>query len=68
MADDVDRLQEREQPFIDALALMRRPTLQPRNLCHNCDEPLAVGLFCDADCREDHEKRAHMRYPQPQFR
>jgi hypothetical protein len=25
--------------------------------CLNCEEPLEVGRFCDADCREDFQKR-----------
>jgi len=25
--------------------------------CLNCEEPLEQGRFCDADCREDFQKR-----------
>lgn len=25
--------------------------------CLNCEEPLEEGRFCDADCREDFQKR-----------
>lgn len=25
--------------------------------CLNCDEPLEEGRFCDADCREDFQRR-----------
>jgi len=27
-------------------------------LCRQCDEPLQVGAFCDADCRDDYSKRS----------
>lgn len=35
------------------------PQLRPTAYCHNCDEKLDATqkLFCDADCREDWEKR-----------
>ena len=26
-------------------------------LCWQCDEPLQVGAFCDADCRDDYQRR-----------
>lgn len=33
-------------------------TLQPTGECYNCDEPIdSDKLFCDADCRDDYEKR-----------
>lgn len=25
--------------------------------CLNCEEELATGRYCDADCRQDHERR-----------
>lgn len=33
-------------------------TLQPTGECYNCDEKVEIDkLFCDADCRDDYEKR-----------
>lgn len=29
--------------------------------CLNCDEPLAVGSFCDFDCQQDYQKRKRMK-------
>lgn len=31
---------------------------QPTGACHNCKDDVDAGCFCDADCREDWEKRA----------
>ena len=25
--------------------------------CYSCQEPLAAGTFCDADCRHDYQRR-----------
>jgi hypothetical protein len=34
----------------------------PTGKCLNCAEPLAGGLrFCDADCRDDHQKLKRMK-------
>jgi len=41
---------------LQAALTHRKPTLKPKGLCYNCDEPIP-GIYCDADCREDHEKR-----------
>lgn len=59
MADPIDRAQdhiERETPYI--LAARKPVTIRADGRCHNCGEPVAVGLYCDSDCREDHEYRA----------
>lgn len=34
-------------------------TLLPKGVCYNCDEPFEneEQLYCDSDCRLDHEKR-----------
>ncbi len=62
MADFADIASEREQ--IDtarAIEAARRPT-SPGPIacgqCHNCDASVLPGhAFCDADCRDDWEKR-----------
>lgn len=35
---------------------------QPKGWCLNCEEPLKEQAFCDADCREDYEKRTSARH------
>lgn len=35
--------------------------LRPVGSCYNCSEAIENGLFCDADCRDDYEKRERMR-------
>lgn len=42
---------------LDALIAKRKPVPTPTGSCFNCEEPLAVGVYCDADCRSDHEQR-----------
>lgn len=64
MADDVDRAGEREQNMRDdALAEVRRkPSLICVGFCHSCGEAVAPGhLFCDKDCRDDHEAQEAAR-------
>ena len=38
-----------------------RPALAFTGSCHNCSEPLKEGCFCDAECRDDHERRFRAR-------
>lgn len=60
MPDEFDRASELEtRQREDALARVRsRVGLLPCGACHNCGEELPPGrLFCDADCRDDFEKR-----------
>lgn len=40
----------------------RKPILQPSGVCFNCRAPLSMhhkakACFCDADCRDDWQKR-----------
>ncbi len=55
--DIADEAAEREQQLI-ALALANRPKPQMvyTGECHWCEEPISKGHYCDASCREDHEK------------
>lgn len=67
MADQFDRASEREQMDRDlaiqsALRAGNANRLLATGTCHNCADPLpAGGLFCDADCRDDHQARARAR-------
>ncbi len=68
MADDIDLAQERDEMLLRAQIARRMPVLPFVGSCYNCEEPLAEGLFCDADCRLDHEKREQFRTGAPQPR
>ena len=59
-ADPIDEAAEREQQLI-AIALANRPKpgMTFTGKCHYCEETISKGHYCDASCREDHEK--HMR-------
>jgi hypothetical protein len=58
MADEVDMAHEIEAERINRLLANRtRKTLPFIGMCHNCLEPLSEAQFCDADCRDDYEKR-----------
>lgn len=62
MSDDADLAFDVEALRIKTLLLNRnKDTLPFTGLCHNCLEVLSVGLFCDADCRDDYEKRQYFR-------
>lgn len=66
MADEADKAQEQIEANL-ALALRatnRQPKVRANGFCHNCEAVLPPGLlFCDALCREDHERieEAHTR-------
>lgn len=70
MADDADRAADREQAARDdALADVRRsPSLVPAGFCHYCNAPVPPShLFCDADCRADHDYMTERRKAQGQL-
>ncbi|SHI02375.1 hypothetical protein SAMN05428958_1134 [Pantoea sesami] len=56
--DIVDEAQLSEQERISSLISSRfMEGLALTGLCHNCIDPVTQGHFCDADCRDDYEKR-----------
>lgn len=65
-ADPVDRASVEEQRALE-VAINAARNQQVKQLpsigaCYNCDETLQPGhRFCDADCRDDYEKRNRRR-------
>lgn len=60
-ADDVAT--ELEELHRTAALSQRKPALSARGDCYNCQEPVSnAACFCDADCREDYEKRQRARH------
>ena len=60
--DSVDIAQQAELSRIRHLLACRlRPALPFTGECHNCREPLNEGRFCDAGCRDSHERRIRAR-------
>ena len=57
MSDIIDQANEQADMHLQFALRQRRPTLKPIGRCHNCGEKLQAGLFCDADCRGDHDRR-----------
>lgn len=56
-ADPIDEAAQREQQLIDvALANRPRPAVEFTGKCHYCEETISKGHYCDAGCREDHER------------
>jgi len=56
-ADPIDEAAEREQLLIDiALKNRPKPGMTFTGKCHYCEEPISKGHYCDASCREDHER------------
>ena len=63
MSDSADLAADSHEIQINALISQRsaEPHLPIIGKCHNCKEPLPKGeRFCDADCRDDFEKRQRM--------
>lgn len=66
MADEADMAQDIEQARLAAIMSKRERHAWPEvGYCHNCGESLPAGLFCDADCRDDYEKRERFRAMRP---
>lgn len=62
MADDVDIANEVEMERVNRLLVSRiRESLSYIGMCHNCLESLEEAHFCDADCRDDYEKRLRFK-------
>ncbi|MFZ4171374.1 hypothetical protein ACEV60_22390 [Enterobacter ludwigii] len=62
--DEVDLASQAEQMRLEHLLRSRtRGSLPMTGLCHNCSAPLKDVHFCDADCRDDYDKRLqfHLR-------
>ncbi len=58
MADEADIAGDIERERLDVLILNRtRHPLPEAGHCYNCGDSVPCGLFCDADCRDDYEKR-----------
>lgn len=55
IADLAQNHMEREEPYL--IASRKKITHAPDGHCLNCAEPVATGLYCDAECREDFERR-----------
>lgn len=57
MSDELDQASELEM-LNTQIALANRPrvTATFTGQCHWCEEPIAKGHYCDAECRSDHEK------------
>ena len=61
--DEADMTQERMEKEMALRLTVRKPVITGTGQCHNCDEELAgvTVLFCDADCRDDWQKRQKNR-------
>lgn len=60
MADTIDYAEAAYSKILEASISKSRlhRKLPDIGHCYNCQEPLNSGsLFCDADCRDDYEKR-----------
>lgn len=51
-----DQAEAVEQTLRDAALSYRKPVLEKKGTCYNCDEPV-TGFFCDQDCSKDYEDR-----------
>lgn len=57
VSDPSDRASQLEEAEREAMAKVKRPTLERIGRCHFCSEPLAPpALFCDADCMSGYSR------------
>jgi len=67
MADDIDRADEHiERTLAATIRASSANTVMVKRTgaCLNCGTPFDAGdlhLYCDADCRDDHEKLLKLR-------
>lgn len=58
MPDLADEANEALQQYIDIATTRPSPPKTHYKACRNCHDPTPNGEgFCDADCRDDYEKR-----------
>jgi hypothetical protein len=57
MADEADLAVENEATILALQLTVRKPVPPFTGRCLNCDAEIAVGRYCDGECREEHEKR-----------
>ena len=56
MADDADRAADQNERELQAVLGRRRPTEKRTGFCVWCRNRIdAAAIYCDADCRADHE-------------
>ena len=57
MADITDEASELEelQNNVAINAQLLKPRLAANNVCHNCNEIITRGIFCDTYCAEDYD-------------
>ncbi|CAM3680228.1 MULTISPECIES: hypothetical protein [Yersinia] len=57
MCDEIDQAQKLELLNIKIGIANRKPKMTFTGRCHfyECRRAITRGLFCDADCRDDHE-------------
>ncbi|EBX7464781.1 hypothetical protein DS565_01030 [Salmonella enterica subsp. enterica serovar Bareilly] len=66
MADEADIANDIELERLDVLILNRtRHSLPETGHCYNCGDSVPYGLFCDADCRDDYDKRERFKEMRP---
>lgn len=56
-----DMIDDTTELFLRAAISERKPVLKSTGFCYNCLEPIDEGVYCDADCATDHEKRETRR-------
>lgn len=61
MADVADRSDAESELHLQIALLKRKDTPVKNGSCHNCMEPVDKGCFCDAECRDDFERRNRMK-------
>ena len=63
MSDELDRAAEAAEVILNAQILsaqnsIKGRALEPKEFCYNCSNEVPPDfLYCDSDCREDHEYR-----------
>lgn len=60
MADIADRAGEIEELNTGIAIKQRKSELKFIGVCYNCSDSIKSGVFCDADCRDDFEKRERL--------
>jgi|TARA_R110001583_G_scaffold21308_3_gene80850 hypothetical protein len=59
--DDVDRAQKQTDLELKLALQNRKPEIYETGSCNWCDAIIDKGLFCDSDCRDDHQKSKIMK-------
>lgn len=61
MIDEAVENEKLQKEHMNAIARAKNKTIAGRGYCLSCNEPIKIGGFCGAECREGYEQERKMK-------